>query len=296
MAPPRQNPRSMAFIPTACASDYMIVATAIMSVTFMAAGVYRNNDFLFGETDLLPTLPSMSPGISAGRSVIENSSLFPEGAYSKSSRGERSSLPVLDAMKKTKEKLESQKAAHIGHPCTRFVSAYERMSSDELSTEEKEWADEHIGSKSIDEFAIELESNPELYYKNLFRPMSDAFFSQDGVFSYDEVVCQESTSIALQTISAQGGKPTPEEYLGTPLLSKPHDTCKDLDEDTQNVIQKLFKRDYCIFGYDDLPSKVPTCAQARMTKDALTQRYADCVAAEEQSSEGDLIVHVWKQA
>jgi hypothetical protein len=293
MAPTQQNPRSMAFIPTSCASDYMIVATAILAVTFMATEVYRRNDFLFGDTDLTPSFTSMSPGVRAGRSIIEKSSLFPDGAYPSSSRS-NGNLPIFDAMKKSEEKLKSGKAAHIGHPCTRFVSAFEHMSSESAEADKVEWAEEHIGSMSIDEFAIELKSNPELHYENLFRPMSESFFSEDGVFQYDEVMCQESTSVILQRISSLKGKPSPKVFLDTPLLASAHDSCEDLSDETKEVINKLYKRDFCIFGYDELPSETPVCSQARMTKDALTQRYADCVAAEEQSSESELIVHVWK--
>lgn len=235
---------------------------------------------------------SLSPGLRAGKSVIENSSLFPDGVYS---RNDRSGMPMFDAMKKAEDKLQSGDAAHIGHPCTRFVSAFDYMLSESASQEEKEWAKENIKSMSMDEFAIQLENDPQLHYKNFFRPMSEAFFDE-GEFQFQEVVCQESTSIVLQRVNAFKSKPMPASFLGTPLLADAHDTCEGISDETMRVIDKLYKRDYCIFGYDQLPAVVPTCNQAKMTKDVLTQRYADCLAAEEQSGdEGDLIVHVWKQ-
>ncbi|KAL3786006.1 hypothetical protein ACHAWO_012204 [Cyclotella atomus] len=296
MAPTQQQQaRSMAFIPTSCASDYMIVATAILAVTFMASEVYRRNDFIFGEVDLMPSLSSasasvsLSPGLRAGKSIIENSSLFPDGVYT------RSGMPMFDAMAKAENKLQSGDAAHIGHPCTRFVSAFKYIGSESATQEEKEWAKENVKSMSIDEFVIQLDNDPQLHYKNLFRPMSEAFFDE-GEFQFEEVVCQESTSLALQRISAFQSRPMPASFFGTPLDVDAHATCEGLTDEAKKVIDKLYKRDYCIFGYDKMPAAVQACNQAKMTKDVFTQRYADCVAAEEKSGEeGDLIVHVWKE-
>ncbi|KAL7488249.1 hypothetical protein ACHAW6_013832 [Cyclotella cf. meneghiniana] len=274
-------------------ADYLIVITAIMAVTFAATEIYRR-DFLFGETSLMPTIASMSPGIRAGRSIIEQSSLFPD-VYSRSHHP-KGRMPVYDSMKMAEEKMRSGKAAQIGHPCTRFVSSFEHlMKSDDLSTEEKEWAQENIGAMTIDEFAIELESNPELHFKTHFRPMSELLFSKEGAFRHEEVTCQESTNAGLRKISALTGRPVPKELFGNTVLDNPHNSCRDLSAQSRDVIEKLYKRDFCIFGYDELPSESPSCPQARMTKEALTQRYADCLTAEEQSVGSDLIVHVWKQ-
>ena len=276
----------------------MIVATAILAVTFMASEVYRRNDFIFGDINLSPSIisasASLSPGLRAGKSVIENSSLFPDGAYNRS-RKTRESMPMLSAMKDAESKLVNGDAVHIGHPCTRFVGAYNHLLSKDASEEEQEWASQHMKSMTMDEFAIELESNPEeLYYENLFRPMSTVYF-EEGEFQHDQVICQESTAVALKAISAYKMKSMPESFLDTPMVPDAHGSCADLSDDTIKIIERLYKRDYCIFGYEGLPSAVPTCSQAKMTRDALTQRYADCVAAEEQSGEeGDLIVHVWK--
>ncbi|KAL3805355.1 hypothetical protein HJC23_009062 [Cyclotella cryptica] len=283
----------MAIASSPITADYLIILTAIVAVTFAATEIYRR-DFLFGETTLTPTITSLSPGIRAGRSIIEQSSLFPD-VYSHS-RHPKGRMPVYDGMKTAQQKVRSGKAAHIGHPCTRFVSSFEHLlKSDDLSTEEKEWAQEHIGSMTIDEFASELESNPELHYKSHFRPMSELLFSEDGTFRLEEVACRETTDAGLRKISALTGKPVPKEIFGNPVLQNPHNSCRDLNAETRDVIEKLYKRDYCIFGYDELPSESASCPQARMTKEALTQRYADCLAAEEQSIGSDLIVHVWKQ-
>ena len=200
-------------------------------------------------------------------------------------------MAVYDGMRKVQEKLESGKAAHIGHPCTRFVGAFEHFKEADPSSEEGIWAADAIGTSSVDEFAIELESN-RVYYNNHFRPMSDYLFSSIGTFHKDEVLCQESTYAGLQKISSMVGRPVPKDLFGTPF-PQAMETCHTLSAAAQAAIKKLYKRDYCIFGYEELPSDNSSCPQARMTKEAMRQRYEDCLMAEESSGE-DVIVHVWK--
>ena len=208
-----------------------------------------------------------------GGSTIEHSSLFLDARRYHTPWGHHS---IEKMTKDADERGISNfvKAAHIRHPCDRFVSAFAYLKSDLCNPGDKKWANEFIGKKSIDEFVVETENNPDLLRTAHFRSQWVWLFYRDGTFGIDAVLCQETWDESLDMLSRQFNISVPRElYFEHKLLNR-HSMCGDLLPETRETIKRIYQMDYCIFGYDDSPRA--SCHQSKVPPEDLKRQYQVC--------------------
>ena len=213
-----------------------------------------------------------------GGPIVEHSSLFND-AWPHHQVGSHHDIESM--MKDADERGISDftKAAHIRHPCDRFVDAFEFMTSDQANDGDRAWANEHIGDKSIDEFVLEIEKNPEDFiHEAHFSPMWKYLFHSDGTYGLDITMCQETWAESLDKLSSGFNVPVQDELKTNEAMTNQQSKCQDLRPDTVAAIERIYRMDYCIFGYDALPQG--SCPQHDLSKDDLTQRYKTCTAQE----------------
>ena len=212
-----------------------------------------------------------------GGSALEQSSLFKDAL----SRHPIGGLRPIDIIMKDAEEREITnfvKAAHIRHPCDRFVDAFDYLSSSSSNPGDKELKNTFIGNKSIDEFVMELEQNPELFNRVAqFTPMSSFLFHPDGTFGIDVALCHETWDEGLNRLSNDFNLPVPRELYSNESTPSPHRTCADLQPETRAAIERIYQLDYCVFGYDSLPQS--SCPQHDLPQEHFTERYSACSAA-----------------
>jgi len=170
------------------------------------------------------------------------------------------------------------KAAHIRHPCDRFISAFAYLTSDKCNEGDKEWAKKSIKGKSIDEFVLELEKTPDLLTWAHFAPMSNFLFHRDGTFGIDVALCQETWDQSLNKLSKGLDLPVPDKLYSTHSLKNGHSKCEDLLPQTKAAIERIYHMDYCTFGYDSLPQL--TCPQLDTSPEEFTRRHQTCNSPE----------------
>ncbi|KAL3775027.1 hypothetical protein HJC23_002694 [Cyclotella cryptica] len=213
-----------------------------------------------------------------GGSTFERSTLFADANAHHPVGGH---LPVEDVMRNAEERGIDGflTVAHIRHPCSRFISAFEYMKSDKGALGDQSWARKNIGSLSIDEFVLKVQNDPSILSKVHFRPMVSFLFYRDGSFGIDQVICQERWNAGLRRLASKMKTPLPDKLFSTHVNENPHNACKDLKVETRLVIEQVYRMDYCVFGYDHFPHKKESCPQSRTAKEHFTQRYAQCLSS-----------------
>ena len=166
------------------------------------------------------------------------------------------------------------RVTHIRHPCSRFVSAFSYLKSDKCNAGDRAWAESHIGNLTIEEFTSKIRHNKELLEEVHFRPLYQWVFMPGGLFGLDTILCQETWNASINELSALLQTPPPVDLYSSQALQNPHQSCSQLDENTRSRIEKVYEMDYCIFGYDKMPSS--SCPQRELTPSYFTDRYAHC--------------------
>ena len=212
-----------------------------------------------------------------GGSSVENSVLF-DDARSHHTVGGHFSVDhmTLDAQERGIN--DFVKAAHIRHPCSRFISAYAYLTSDICNPGDKRWAKEHIGNMSLDDFILKLEREPGLTGKAHLRPLHHWLFYPDGTFGLDVALCQENWNESLDVLGEYlgGSDRIPKELYSSHSLQNAHNSCAELRPETRQAIERVYAMDYCIFGFFSQPKT--GCQQTKETPEVFTERYANCVA------------------
>lgn len=210
-----------------------------------------------------------------GGSTVERSTLFADANAHHAVGGH---FPVADVMRNAEERGMDGflTVAHIRHPCTRFISAFGYMKSDKGALGDQAWARNVIGTLSIDDFVLKIKRDPLILHKVHFRPMVSFLFYPDGSFGIDQVICQERWNAGLRRLASRMKTPLPKELFSTRVNENPHNSCKDLKEETRLMIEQFYRMDYCVFGYDRFPNKKESCPQSRITKEHFTRRYVQC--------------------
>jgi len=210
-----------------------------------------------------------------GGSTVERSALFADANAHHPVGGH---FPVADVMRNAEERGMDGflTVAHIRHPCSRFISAFEYMRSDKGALGDQGWARRNIGNLSIDEFVLKIKSDPLILQKVHFRPMVTFLFYPDGSFGIDQVICQEKWNAGLRRLASKMDTPIPNALFSTRVNENPHNSCKDLKVETRLLIEQFYRMDYCVFGYDHFPNNKQSCPQSRIPKDHFTRRYAQC--------------------
>jgi hypothetical protein len=182
-------------------------------------------------------------------------------------------------------------AAHIRHPCDRFISAFYYLKDGKGNARNNAWAEEHIGKMNIDEYVQKQKENnwPDDYYAH-FLPLSSFLFHLNGEFGIDQILCQEQWDEGIARLFSTVGMPTPDYLLNSSsentnwrshFLKNEHEKCVDLKSETRQAIEEHFAMDYCVFGYPSIPSNDPlseTCVGAHLTKLDFTRNYSICKA------------------
>lgn len=210
-----------------------------------------------------------------GGSTFDQSSLFSD-ALSHHQIGGHHPIDAITKNAEEREMSDFVKAAHIRHPCDRFVSAFAYLTSDICNSGDKEWRNTYIGDKSIDEFVLELEQKPKLLQWAHFTPMWRYVFNPDGIYGIDATLCQETWDESLDKLSNDFNLPVPDGLHTSHTLKNKHSKCEDLSPETKAAIKRIYQMDYCIFQYDDLPQQ--SCPQLNVPPEEFTKRYQTCAA------------------
>jgi hypothetical protein len=233
-----------------------------------------------------------------GGTTIENISLFEDGGLHHSLTDHQ----TIDVMMKDSEDralTDFATAAHIRHPCERYISAFHYLKDGKGNTHDTAWAEEHIGSMSIDEFVqSQREKNwPGDDHYTHFNEMHPFLFHSNGEFGIDHLLCQEQWDEGIARLYSSVGMPTPDYLLNSSkdvTNKKPnharenkHESCADLQPETRQAIEEKYAMDYCVFGYASIPSSyqlTETCIGLYLTKSEFTKNYGICKAQMTTSS------------
>lgn len=164
--------------------------------------------------------------------------------------------------------------SHIRHPCSRFISAFSYLKSDKCNTGDRAWAESHIGNLTIEDFATKILDNDDLLDEAHFKPLYQWVFIPGGVFGLNAVFCQETWNASAEELSALLRMPSLADLYSSHALENPHQSCSQLDGRTRSIIEKVYEMDYCIFGYEKMPSN--SCPQSKLTPFQFTARYSLC--------------------
>ena len=112
-------------------------------------------------------------------------------------------------------------------------------------------AENTIGDRTIDEYVHRLEETG--FHSNAihFKPQYYFVESKDGKsIDVSNILCQEDWEEGTDRLAAAIGHNNGFPQLRTSqLLSNAHESCSDLAPDTVAAIERLYKLDYCLFGY-----------------------------------------------
>ena len=211
--------------------------------------------------------------------VFEHSGLFRDTLSHHPIGGHRTT-GEMNYLADKREVSDFIKAAHIRHPCDRFIGAFEFMTSDSSKANEwdRAWAASIIGAKSIDEFVIQFENNPEqVLHEVHFSPMWQWLFKPDGTYGLDITMCYETWSDSLDKLSKEYSLAVPVSLKTTDALVNHQSKCQDLRSETRAAIERIYQMDYCIFEYEALPQQ--HCPQHFLSAEEMTQKYNACSAA-----------------
>jgi hypothetical protein len=212
-----------------------------------------------------------------GGTLFEYSGLFNDAIKHHPIGGHRT-IGEMTHHAKEREVSDFIKTAHIRHPCDRFISAFELMTSDQANAGDKRWTQQYIGEKSIDEFVLGIEKNPEeLLLEAHFSPMWQWLFQPSGRYGLDITMCHETWGESLDRLSNGFNIPVPAELKTNAEMTNQQSKCQGLRPETVAAIERIYHMDYCIFGYDSLPQK--SCPQQDLSAEEITQKYYACAAA-----------------
>lgn len=210
-------------------------------------------------------------------SVFEHSGLFSDTLSHHPIGGHRT-IGEMNYLADKREVSGFIKAAFIRHPCERFIGAFELMTSDAANAGDKRWAEVHIGDKSIDDFVVEVEKNPEAFLPEAhFLPMWQWLVQPDGTYGINITMCYETWSDSLERLSNDYSIAVPDSLKTTDAPVKHQPKCQDLRPDTRAAIERIYQMDYCIFEYSNLPQD--NCPQHYLSAEQMTQKYNACSAA-----------------
>ena len=209
-----------------------------------------------------------------GGSSVENSALF-DDARAHHNVGGHFTLEHMTLNAQERGIDDFTKAAHIRHPCSRFISAYAYLKSDLCNPGDRRWAKENIGNLSLDDFILKLEREPALTGKAHLRPLHHWLFYTDGTFALDVALCQETWNESLDVLGHYIGTNIPNGLYSAHSLKNAHNSCAELKPETRQAIERVYAMDYCIFGFASQPSG--KCQQMKEKPELFTERYASCV-------------------
>ena len=224
-----------------------------------------------------------------GGTTIERSPLFDDTRERHATGGHH----TIDAMMKDADVrgIESYvKAAHIRHPCERFISAFNYLKHGGNKGDQK-WAAAHIGDMTIDEFVMSMdESGWKEATAAHFRPQFVYVFHKDGRNGVDTLLCQEHWDEGIRRLFDRVGEMVPSYLLHSTsseekstkeknkshALQLSHETCADLKQETRNALERRYAMDYCLFDYPSLPDPQGTCVGISKTPKELTDKFPVC--------------------
>lgn len=185
-------------------------------------------------------------------------------------------------------------AAHIRHPCERFISAFRYLTSTKCNKGDKRYADKHIGDMTIDEFVMDSHNKgwrgfgdwPHFEKQHLF-------LIDENQFGVDQILCQEQWNEGIERLYHSVGleevpsyllsnkKSTEESSTKTTnsghLLKIHHESCADLKPFTRQSLERYYAMDYCLFEYGQIPSREDgQCIGTTNTKEDFQVKFEAC--------------------
>lgn len=169
-----------------------------------------------------------------------------------------------------------QTAAHVRHPCERFISAFRYLTSDKCNDGDKLWSNENIGDMTIDEFVEMAEEKSwkpfgEIHFNRQYR-----FVVDDGIFRVDHILCQEQWDEGMSRLYTSIGLEHSEKR-DEQKLKNPHEHCTALKESTRQALERFYAMDYCLFDYPPFLKDGPSrCLGSTFSKEDFQARYDAC--------------------
>lgn len=225
-----------------------------------------------------------------GGSTIEESELF-DDARELAARGIRSPVKSHFPIWRMKQRgmLQFVTAATIRHPCERFISAFRYMTSPLANDSVQQSSKDLVGERNIDEFVKYMDENNWKPEKgNLlphFYPLTSWVIDSNGSFGVDTILCQEQWNEGVERLLNKLNRTTTSDSDSSlyrhRLQNSGHGTCADLQPETRTLLERHYAMDYCLFGYESLPtgdngSTDGKCIGTQHNKETMTLRYRDC--------------------
>jgi hypothetical protein len=220
-----------------------------------------------------------------GGSTMENSGLFNDAKTAGNKLGGHHPVRVMLQDRKLRKMDGFLVAAHIRHPCERFISAFNYLQGGHGNIHDTKWAEEHISPHtSVDDFVHDVEVNnrwKELKTTAHFNTQASLMI-HNKIFEVDEVLCQDQWNEGLNRLYGKLGLDVPDQLLVKEKKSNTlmklkleHQSCSDLKPETQRAIMKFHAMDYCLFNYPIEPME-QKCVGSYTRKGEFTARYYNC--------------------
>ena len=219
-----------------------------------------------------------------GGTTIERSSLF-EDAHIFHTLGVRK-MPVgghdpIGSLKAHSRKYGTDEfvtAAHIRHPCERFISAFRYLKSNKCNKGDKRYAQKHIGDMTIDEFVSDSHEkgwrafDDWPHFKKQFQ-----FLVHQNIFDVDQILCQEQWNEGIERIhQIIGLDEVPSSLLSHELINN-HESCAALQPSTRKLLEAYYAMDYCLFEFDRFPvGEEGECVGSKYTKQDFRVKFQAC--------------------
>ena len=181
-------------------------------------------------------------------------------------------------------------AAHIRHPCERFISAFRYLTSTKCNKGDQAYAKEHIGDMTLDQYIAHSHSKGWKDFANWphFKKQH-LFLVNNNEFDVDHILCQEQWDEGIERLyHAVGNDDIPSDFLHNDkekkdeskeihMLQNKHETCADLNPATRRSIETYYAMDYCLFEYERVPnSKNGQCIGTTTTKEQFNEKFQAC--------------------
>jgi len=173
-------------------------------------------------------------------------------------------------------------AAHIRHPCERYISAFYYLIDRKGTRRDTAWAETHIGDMNIHEFTLFQKQND---WNDLnechFKPMVDLLIDLDHDFGVDKVLCQEQWVEGITRLYGAVKMKTPataRNPINSHARQNKHESCVDLDPAARAIIEEYYAMDYCLLGYPSIPDPTSSeCIGTGKNRSYFTERYKVCM-------------------
>lgn len=227
-----------------------------------------------------------------GGTTIERTPLFDDVRKFHNVGGHYNIQGMLTSISTTpKNKLKNYvKAVTVRHPCERFISAFNYLSSEKANLGDQRWAIKHINNKTISEYVKSQEIIGFQDFKECAHlQLQHRYIYNKRICGVDTILCQEQWDEGINRLFRKVRQSVPEYLMADKenaaytreghALKLRHETCADLEVETRQTIERYYAMDYCLFNYQSQPPppNEGVCVGSLKGKQDFTDKFSSCL-------------------